>query len=105
MGDDWVTFVTARLLAEFQRQDPGTKMIHINCEAEPSMETRATPSSAVVTTVSLRVPLQLLLCDSTGRYWRIAGVGLFRGEHLEGGSPSHTTSFEIASTERVDSPR
>ncbi|MGH2698647.1 MAG: hypothetical protein ACRDJL_05525, partial [Actinomycetota bacterium] len=102
MGADWVAFVSAKMLAEFQRQDPGTEIVRIGCEGPPELETRAASPSGVVTAVSLHLPLRLLLRDSSGSHWQLEGVGTFTGEGLAGESPSHTTSFEIESTERVD---
>lgn len=102
MGDDWVRFVTLALLAQFRKQDPGTELVTIECEGAPDLETGAQAASGAVTAVQLRLPLQLLLRDSSRTEWRLRGVGGFAGQGLDGREPPrNSVSFELESTQRA----
>ena len=102
MGDDWVRFVALELLGQFRKQDAGTELLAVKCEAAPELQTRVQEGSNAVTEVELRLALQVLLRDSSGSSWRLRGVAEFTGRGLAGEQPaSHTASFEIATTERA----
>ena len=102
MGDDYVQFVAAELLARFREQDAGTEMVAIKCEEQPKLLTSVDEQKGTVRGVVAEFNLQVLLLASSGQHWRLRGDGRFTADGLgQPGRASVTVGFEILSTEEV----
>ncbi len=97
MGEDWVRHVALALLTELRKQDPGTTMSAINCGEPPQLESRVRPESGAVTAVSLRLRIELLVGDASGREHLLQGVATFTGPEPR----TLTVEFSVTPQERM----
>lgn len=91
MGEDWVSFVALQLLAQLRTQDPGTELLELWCTGPVDVETRAADSA--VSSMVVRIPLELRLRDGSGAEHVLSGIGTF------GGPEPRTVGFEIETPE------
>jgi hypothetical protein len=102
MGADYLRFVMAELLQRFRQQDPGTEMLAVKCEAPPRLSTEAGQHTGTVRGVKAEFDLQVLLRASSGRRWRLRGIGNFGAADLD--QPAGTSvsvGFNLRSAEEV----
>jgi hypothetical protein len=103
MGEDYVRYIIEALLDGLRKQDPGTKMLVIQCDAEPQFSTSVDKKTETVRSVVAEFKLQLLLQGASGQYWRLRGNGRFRVDGLDQpGQWQGNTAFDILSSEEVE---
>lgn len=100
LGLDYVSVLVYDLTRGLTRQDAGTRVIGVRCDAEPSLKAVTDPAG-VIRTHDASFSLQILLRDGAGRPWRLHGLWTYVGRDLGTPAASITHYWELHSAEGV----
>jgi hypothetical protein len=81
IGPDYVSILVHDLARGLQRQDPGTQVMGVRCDAEPTLRTSVGPAG-VIRGQDVVFALQIFVCDGGGRLWRLRGRLTYVGRAL-----------------------
>ena len=103
LGPDYTSAVVSNLGAGLRRQDAGTELIAIRCEAPPQLEAtvRGGGSRGVISGQRARLELQVLVRDGSGQAWRLRGQMTCTGQRLGTDESAVRVSFDLAGAEAV----
>lgn len=100
LGPDYVSVLVYDLTQGLLRQDPGTSVMGVRCDAAPSL--KATVDSAgVIRAHDACFSLQIFVRDGAGRPWRLHGRWTYSGRELGTSAASITHYWELDSAEGV----
>jgi len=81
LGPDYVSLLVSDLTRGLLRQDPGTRVMGVRCEARPELwDTR--DSTGAIRARNAAFPLQVFVQDGTGRPWMLRGRWSYVGREL-----------------------
>jgi hypothetical protein len=85
LGPDYISVLVYDLTQGLLRQDPGTQVIGVRCEADPEMKAQVDPAG-VIRAHDATFPLQVFVRDGAARPWRLRGRWTYSGRDL--GTPA-----------------
>jgi hypothetical protein len=88
IGPDYVSVLIYDLARGLLRQDPGTEVMGVRCDAEPTLRTVAGGQDAAFS-------LQVFVRDGGGRLWRLRGRWTYVGRKLGTKARSVTHYWEL----------
>jgi hypothetical protein len=89
LGPDYVAVLIHDLTQGLLRQDPGTQVMGVRCEAEPDLVASVDPAG-IIRAHDARFPLQVFVQDGAGRPWCLHGRWTYMGRDL--GTPAASIS-------------
>lgn len=100
LGPDYVSVLVYDLIRGLLRQDPGTAVMGVRCEAEPELKAAVDPAG-VIRAHDAGFRLQLFLQDGVGRPWRLSGRWTYTGRDLGTTAASINHFWELYAAECV----
>lgn len=101
LGADYCGLLVRDLERGLLRQDPGTRLRALRCEADPVVATAGVDRSGVPRAQDAAFPLEVLLTDGVGRSWRLRGRWTYAGRDLGTAQARVTHYWELFTVERV----
>lgn len=100
LGPDYVSVLLYDLTQGLLRQDSGTQILGVRCDAEPDLQASA-DQAGVIRAHDARFRLEIYLQDGVGRPWRLHGQWTYEGRDLGSPAASITHHWELYSAEGV----
>jgi hypothetical protein len=94
IGPDYAAVLVHDLARGLLRQDPGTQIMGVRCDNEPTLRT-SVDLAGVVIGQDATFALQVFVRDGGGRLWRLRGRWTYVGRGLGTPSPSVTHYWEL----------
>ena len=98
LGPDYVSVLIYDLARGLLRQDPGTQVMGVRCDAEPTLRTSVDPAG-VIRGQDAAFALQIFVRDGAGRLWRLRGRWTYIGLELGTTAASVTHYWELFALE------
>ncbi|GAB3671529.1 hypothetical protein GCM10027589_40630 [Actinocorallia lasiicapitis] len=100
LGGDYAALLVHELERGLLRQDPGTVLRGVRCEADPVLTT-VTVDRGVLRAQDASFALEILLRDGLGRSWRLRGRWTYAGRELGTSHANVTHYWELLSAALV----
>jgi hypothetical protein len=100
LGPDYVSVLVYDLTRGLMRQDGGTRVMGVRCDAEPLLKAAVDPAG-VIRAHDASFSLQIFLQDGVGRPWRLHGLWTYAGRDLGTPAASITHYWELDSAAGV----
>lgn len=100
LGPDYVAVLLRDLSRGLLRQDAGTRIMGVRCEAEPILKA-ATDSLGMIRAHDAGFTLEIFAKDGTGRPWRLRGRWTYVGRELGTAAASVTHYWELFSADGI----
>jgi hypothetical protein len=100
LGPDYVSVLIHDLTQGLLRQDSGTQVMGVRCEADPVLQASVDPVG-VIRAHEASFRLQVFVQDGAGRPWRLTGRWTYTGRDLSTITASITHYWELFSAEGV----
>lgn len=94
LGPDYTSLLVHDLTSGLLRQDPGTKVIGIRCEAPPE-RAASSDGAGVVRSCDVRFSLEIFVRDGWNRPWRLTGKWTYVGRELGTSQAAVTHYWEL----------
>ncbi|MFG2002771.1 hypothetical protein ACGFNU_26785 [Spirillospora sp. NPDC048911] len=100
LGPDYVSVLVYDLTQGLLRQDSGTQVMGVRCEAPPDLQASVDPAG-VIRAHDATFPLQVFVQDGTGRPWLLTGRWTYSGRGLGSPTASITHFWHLDSAQGV----
>ncbi len=100
LGPDYVAALVYDLTQGLLRQDPGTTVLGVRCEARPELRPSVDPAG-VIRSHDATFRLRVFVQDGTGRPWRLNGQWTYAGRELGTSTASIRHFWRLISAEGV----
>jgi hypothetical protein len=94
IGPDYVSVLVRDVARGLLRQDPGTQVMGVRCDGEPTLQTSVDPAG-VIRGQDAAFALQVFLRDGGGRLWRLRGRLTYVGRALGTAGAAVTHYWEL----------
>jgi hypothetical protein len=94
LGSDYVSVLVYDLARGLLRQDPGTRVMGVRCDAAPTVRSSVDPAG-LIRGQDAAFPLQVFISDGAGRLWRLRGRWTYVGRDLGTTAASVTHYWEL----------
>ncbi len=101
LGADYAALLVHDLGQGLMRQDPGTRLRAVRCEADPLVKTIGVDHAGVARAQDAAFSLEVLLADGTGRPWRLRGRWTYVGRDLGTLEARITHYWQLVSADRI----
>jgi hypothetical protein len=100
LGPDYVSVLVHDLTQGLLRQDSGTQVLGVRCEADPALQASADPAG-VIRSHEASFQLQVFVQDGSGRPWRLNGRWTYAGRDLGTSAASVVHYWQLFSADGV----
>jgi hypothetical protein len=94
LGADYTSLLVHDLTAGLLRQDPGTMVLGVRCEATPEAAA-ACDSGGIIRSYDIRFSLEIFVRDGWSRLWRLTGMWTYAGRQLGTPAAAVTHRWEL----------
>jgi hypothetical protein len=101
LGGDYCGLLAHDLERGLLRQDPGTRLRALRCEADPVVTTVGVDLTGAPRAQDAVFALEVLLSDGVGRSWRLRGRWTYAGRDLGTPGARVTHYWELFTADRV----
>jgi hypothetical protein len=100
LGPDYVSVLVHDLTRGLLRQDSGTQVLGVRCEAEPALQA-SVDAAGVIRAHEASFRLQVFVQDGAGRAWRLSGRWTYAGRELGTAAASVVHYWQLFSADGV----
>ena len=100
LGPDYVAVLVHDLTQGLLRQDSGTQVLGVRCEAGPALRASADPAG-VLRALEASFRLQVFVRDGAGRPWLLNGRWIYAGRDLGTAAASVVHHWQLLSADGV----
>lgn len=100
LGPDYVAVLVHDLTQGLLRQDTGTQVLGVRCEADPDLVAQVDPAG-IIRAHDAGFPLQVFVQDGRGRPWRLRGRWTYVGRDLGTPAASIAHYWELLAADGV----